>query len=107
MKFILFLFCSGVVWGFFVGGDGGFFLGGQVNCTFIFSPYRLPKMELLFSFHLINLENTLSIRRVVFFFEGGGSHSTARVSLVSRPGIETTAPALEGRVLTSGPLGKP
>ena len=53
---------------FFVGGDG-FFLGGlgRVNCTFILSPYRLPKMELLFSFHLINLENSLSIRRVILF----------------------------------------
>ena len=70
MKFILFLFCSGVVWSFFVGGNG-FFLrrygGAQINCTFIFSAYRLPKMELLFSFYLINLENSLYIRRVVFW----------------------------------------
>ena len=49
--------------GFFCGGVGG----AQINCIFIFSAYRLPKMELLFSFYLNNLENSLSIRRVVFW----------------------------------------
>ena len=42
----------------------------------------------------------------IFFFLNVRPHSTTCRTLVPRPRIEPTLPALEGRVLTTGPLGK-